>query len=123
MSKANWVRKLLVVYVKLDINNNNQGCFEIVRKLGTEVVDYVSFRVHYGRPANMPQDKRCFLPNQLSDWCSDAMKWVAGILKDHSERQFKSSYLYEMMKAPPMNGPKLGIDGADIMDWLLRKRP
>ena len=67
MSKANWVRKLLIVYVKLDVNGNNQGCFEIEQKIGKEglVVDYVSFRVHYGTTANIPQ-VTCFLPSTLS---------------------------------------------------------
>ena len=32
MSTANWVRKLLVVYVKLNVDDNNQDRFDIVAK-------------------------------------------------------------------------------------------
>ena len=94
MSTANWIRKLLVVYVKLDVNGNNQDRFEIVAKTDKEglvVVDYISFRVHYGTTEIMPL-VRCFLPSTLSQWCRNAMKWVAEILKDQSERKFKRTH-------------------------------
>ena len=124
MSKANWIRKMLVVYVKLNIHGNNEGRFEIEPKAGTEgeVVDYVSFRVHYGTTADIPQVP-CFLPRTLSQWCNNAMEWVAGTLEDQSERKFKKTNLYEMIKeeGPPMEDPEPD-DGSDLMAWLLRER-
>ena len=127
MSKANWIRKMLVVYVKLNIHgNNDEGRFEIEPKAGThtegEVVDYVSFRVHYGTTADIPQVP-CFLPRTLSQWCNNAMEWVAGTLEDQSERKFKKTNLYEMIKeeGPPMEDPEPD-DGSDLMAWLLRER-
>jgi hypothetical protein len=126
MSKANWVRKMLVVYVKLNIHFNNEGRFEIVEKTGTHtqgaVVDYVSFRVHYGTTADIPQVP-CFSPHTLSEWCNNAMEWVAGILDDQSERKFKKTNLYEMIEedGPPMEDPEPD-DGSDLMAWLLRER-
>ena len=127
MSKANWIRKMLVVYVKLNIHgNNDEGRFEIEPKAGThtegEVVDYVSFRVHYGTTADIPQVP-CFLPRTLSQWCNNAMEWVAGTLEDQSERKFKMTNLFEMIKeeGPPMEDPEPD-DGSDLMAWLLRER-
>lgn len=127
MSKANWIRKMLVVYVKLNIHGNNEGRFEIEPKAGThtegEVVDYVSFRVHYGTTADIPQVP-CFLPRTLSQWCNNAMEWVAGTLEDQSERKFKKTNLYEMIKeeGPPMEDPEPDDGSDDLMAWLLRER-
>ena len=128
MSKANWIRKMLVVYVKLNIHgNNDEGRFEIEPKAGThtegEVVDYVSFRVHYGTTADIPQVP-CFLPRTLSQWCNNAMEWVAGTLEDQSERKFKMTNLFEMIKeeGPPMEDPEPDDGSDDLMAWLLRER-
>ena len=125
MSKENWIRKLLVVYMKLDVNGNNDGRFKIVAKTGKEglVVDYVSFRVVYGTTENLPL-RKCFFARTLSQWCRNAMKWVAEILEDQSERKFKKTYLYEIIskEGPPMEDPE-GEDGSDLMEWLLRERP
>ena len=135
MSKANWIRKLLVVYVKFNVNDNNAGRFEIVPKFvtGEAVVDYVSFRVHYGPTETMPtltNDAFVFLPAGLSVWCRNAMKWVAKILEDKSEREFKRSYLYKKMQAPPMLEPDEpdsqadgGTDHEQFIAALLRRRP
>ena len=135
MSKANWIRKLLVVYVKFNVNDNNAGRFEIVPKFvtGEAVVDYVSFRVHYGPAENLPTLANggfVFLPAALSVWCRNAMRWVAKILEDKSEREFKGSYLYEKMQAPPMSEPDEpdsqadgGTDHEEFIKALLHRRP
>ena len=65
---------------------------------------------------------RCFLPSTLSQWCRNAMKWVAEILEDQSERKFKRTYLYKLMQGPPMEDPE-GEDGSDLIESLLRERP
>ena len=122
MSTANWVRKLLVVYVKLNVGDNNQDRFEIVAKTdkeGVEVVDYISFRVHYGTNEHVPL-VRHFVPRTLSEWCRNAMKWVVKILEDQSERQFKRTWLYEMMQGPRMDGPMVGPNGEDIIESFKR---
>lgn len=116
IDRMNWLRKILVLYITWNIeNNNNDDKFKVYHNNG--IVHKVEYSIHYEFDGVVPASNDQFTYADFTQWCQNAFSWIENLLNGVLESEFKKSQLLVTIQGPPKDVPS---DAENDMDHYLK---
>ena len=116
IDRMNWLRKILVLYITWNIENNNNGDkFKVYHDNG--IVHKVEYSINYEFDGLVSASNDQFTYADFTQWCQNAFSWIENLLNGVLESEFKKSQLLVTIQGPPKDVPS---DAENDMDHYLK---
>ena len=103
IDRMNWLRKILVMYITWNINNNNDGGKFEVFSDDNDIVYKVEYSINDEIDGSGHASDDQFTYACFTQWCKNAFLWIENLLTNVLEFQFKKSKLLVLIQGPNKN--------------------